>query len=112
MNGFRAAKSGPTGVRPVTFGQAAARTNLQLMNPAQQLLSTRRSTASKAFAPASTSGALPFPTQKYPHDLPLAARDGKIREDGGVRDRAVLIADGRGLNAQCVATALFPAGSQ
>lgn len=53
MNGFRAAKSGPTGVRPVTFGQAAARTNLQLMNPAQQLLSTRRSTASKALAPVS-----------------------------------------------------------
>ncbi len=76
------------------------------------MLSMQRSTASKAFAPASTSGALPFPTQKYPHDLPLAARDGKVREDGVVRDRAVLIADGRGLNAQCVATALFPAGSQ
>ena len=49
---------------------------------------------------------------KKPHDRPSAARDGKVREDGVVRDRAVLIADGRGLNAQCVAAVLFPAGSQ
>ena len=56
---------------------------------------------------------LALPNPKNPHvNRPSAARDGKVRKDGVVRDRAVLIADGRGLNAQCVAAVLFPAGSQ
>ena len=49
-------------VRPIFFGRLEARQTFQSRRSAQQLLSTQRSTSSKALMPASTSGALPYPT--------------------------------------------------